>query len=269
MGQWDEIHIDELCLLNDNPSCKLDVCCDEPTLCVKYGLVNLWSSSHLSKNDVSMVPYGHLLFNLENRNLVIRPYSVTFEYTHYEDPFLYMPSLVENAKSFVKMFKNLSIICMRMIEPNRNKVLGAFVFWHVDCFYCMSIKPFNGVGMFYGLFVENFISNGFVWDYIVKECLCLFAPTSYTYIVRLFEFCYEGYLDDFVLISYGRDLDMKGIINSCSHVYCHLALSLREHDSGGPHNVFGVLLSLRAVSGLNPFHHTFIFDLLFFHSIGV
>ena len=99
--------------------------------------------------------------------------------------------------------------------------------------------------------------------------LCLFEPTSCTNIVKLFEFWYEGYLDEFVLISYGWDLDMKGFINLCSHIYCDLALSLREHEFGGPYNVFGVVLSLRAVSGLNPFHHTLIFDLLFFYSIGV
>ena len=77
LKQVSEIHCDELCLLNDNPSCKLDVCCDEPTLCVEYEFVNLWSSSYLSKDDVSMVPYGLLLLNLENMNLVNRPYSVT------------------------------------------------------------------------------------------------------------------------------------------------------------------------------------------------
>ena len=59
-----------------------------------------------------MDPYDLLLHNLENRNLLIRPCLVTFEYTHYEDPFFYMPS-DENVKSFVKMFKNLGIICMR------------------------------------------------------------------------------------------------------------------------------------------------------------
>ena len=103
------------------------MCCDEPTLYVEYELVNLWSSSYLSKNDVSMVPYDLLLLNLENMNVVNRPCLVIFEYTHYEDPFLYMLSLDENAKSFVKMFNNLGIICMGMIEPNRNKVFGACV----------------------------------------------------------------------------------------------------------------------------------------------
>ncbi|XP_047968986.1 uncharacterized protein LOC125212775 isoform X1 [Salvia hispanica] len=270
LKQVSEIHCDELCLLNDNPSCKLDVCCDEPPLYFDQEFVNLWKrTSYLSKSGVLMIENDCSLHERENKIFVLRPLLITFHFAPYEDPFLYMPSLDENAKSFVKMFNNLGIICMGMIEPNRNKVLGACVFWHVDCFYCMSIKPFNGVGMFYGLFVKNFISNGFVWDYIVKECLCLFAPTSCTYIVRLFEFWYEGYLDEFVLIPYGWDLDMKGFINLCSHIYCDLALSLREHEFGGPYNVFGVVLSLRAVSGLNPFHHTLIFDLLFFHFIGV
>ena len=44
LGQWNEIHFDEVGLLVDTPSCKLGVSCDERTLCVEYGLVNLWSS---------------------------------------------------------------------------------------------------------------------------------------------------------------------------------------------------------------------------------
>ena len=115
--------------------------------------------------------------------------------------------------------------------------------------------------MFYGLFIKDYISNDFVWYYIVKECICLCAPISFTYIVRLFEYWYEEFLHEFVLISYRCDLYINEFMNLCSPIYCDLVLSLMEHELGGPYKVLGVIVS-GAVSGPNLFHNTSIFNSL-------
>ena len=129
LRQWGEFHFYNLGLLIDISSCMLDVNCNEPTLYVGQELINLWwSSPYLCKNDVYLVEENLSLHDLENMNFVIMPILVNFNFAHYEDPFLWMPSLDENAKSFVKMFKNLGIDSVGMIEPNGNKVFGTCVF---------------------------------------------------------------------------------------------------------------------------------------------
>ncbi|XP_041989495.1 uncharacterized protein LOC121740907 [Salvia splendens] len=231
LGQWNEIHFDELGLLVDTLFCKLDVSCDEPTLYVGQEFVNLWKSiPYLSKNDVLMIIDGLPLYDLEVRDFVLRLFLVIFNYAQYEDHFLCPFSPNGNAKSFVKIFKNLGIDSVGMIEPNRNKVLGACVFWHVSCFYCMSIKPFNVIGMFYGSFIKDFVSNGLVWDSIVKECIGLCAPTSSADILKLFEYWHEGYLDELDVFCYGdRYLKCSNILGhmlAIENVYLHENLHL-------------------------------------------
>ncbi|XP_047948931.1 uncharacterized protein LOC125194744 [Salvia hispanica] len=144
MGQWDEIHIDELCLLNDNLSCKLNVNYHKPPLYPDLEFVNLWKrTSYLSKNGVLMIENDCSLHERENKIFVLRPLLITFHFAPYEDPFLYMPCLDENAKSFVKMLKDMGIDNVEMFEAKRVKLCEACV-WHNTCFHCMTIKPFSG-----------------------------------------------------------------------------------------------------------------------------
>ena len=109
---------------------------------------------------------------------------------------------------FVKMFKNLDIYSVGLIKTNGNKVLGTCVFWHVNCFYCMSIKLFNAIEMFYGLFVKDIVSYGFIWDDIEEKCVDLNASTSN--VLELFEYCYEGHVHEYTPL-----LDVATLFGGC------------------------------------------------------
>ena len=82
------------------------------------------------------------------------------EVFYYEDPFLCPPSTIENTNYFLKKLINSALSSMGKVWNKDDKVFDAYVSWYNLCFHCMTIKPFNGVDIFYCYFIKDFVSSG-------------------------------------------------------------------------------------------------------------
>ena len=78
-----------------------------------------------------MVVDGLLLHDLENKNFVIMPILVNFNFAHYEDHFLCIPCLDENVKSFVNRGKS-SILAAGAFAPPHPSFSIIFLYIHLQ-----------------------------------------------------------------------------------------------------------------------------------------
>ncbi|XP_042023405.1 uncharacterized protein LOC121770702 isoform X1 [Salvia splendens] len=203
--------LDKIDVLDNNLLCKIDLNHVEPILYLKHEFVNS-RVTHVNKIDFEKPACDDSFVIGDLWHQELEYLNTKSIFSSYVDPFLRNPSIDKYVISILdsNLKDEMTSLHTKMSKPSliRNfkfhkhvdENVDDFRTWYLLCFHCKMVRPFNGIGMFYGCFVKDFSTHMSFVGYVVIKVIVMHCSHVCAHVLKLLEQLRGTYFYKFLML---------------------------------------------------------------------